>query len=148
MWAEVAELAEAVCMDTAGWYDVDGEPIDWAVSGARDGAPEGGYADDDGDGKVRCGREDIPGDPFLGYAEPGTDSEGAGDLAPKSIDTLLASGPTNPDVGCTSSGEAPERGRLDPGKSSWSHRSAGRFSGFGGDTFPEGMPENEVDGCW
>ena len=66
MWADVAELADAVCMDTPGWYEVPGDPTDWAVAGTRDVAAEGGNIIEDGDGSVICGRPDSPGDPVLG----------------------------------------------------------------------------------
>ena len=66
MWADVAKVADAACMDTAGWYDVTGDPTDPAVAGTRDGAAEGGNTIDDGDGSVICGRPDSPGDPVLG----------------------------------------------------------------------------------
>lgn len=125
-------------MDIAGGQDVVGDPIDGAVGGAREGAADGGQAKDDGEGRASCGRVERPGDPALGYADPGTDSVGCGERGIKSIEVLRSS--LRPAVLDTSSSEAPERGRFGIGRSSCSHRSAGRFVPPGGETVLEDTP--------
>ena len=112
------------------------------MAGTREGAAEGGYAREDGEGR---GRAESPGDPILGYAEPGTDSVGGGDRGAKSMDALRSS--LDPMFRDISLNEAPDRGRFGNGRSSCSHRSAGRFNALGGDAVSEDAPGYEVDGC-
>lgn len=53
MCADVAELADAAWIESGCSYDGTGDVADCAVGGARDGAADGAYASEEGEGSPR-----------------------------------------------------------------------------------------------
>lgn len=105
-----------------------GEPIDPAFAGTKDPAPDG-YANEDGEGKARGSLPEM-GDPCRGYAEPGAESEGAGEYADLCIGSLMAKSMEvlrSPEKASECEGFG--LGSFKVGISSWSS-SAVRFRGF------------------